>query len=100
MLEDFKMVRKNALNEAVTVIQVSALRRGQRRRGEVDAKAGAPDRDGFVFIQVDGRRNLIVLIALVALQRTEIDEASLFDRVVALSDFRGGKINMHIGTIG
>ena len=63
---------------------------GQRRLSEVHPEARAPDRDVFVLVQVGVCRNVVVLVSFVALHGTEVDEASLFDGVIAFVNFCGG----------
>jgi len=66
---------------------------------KVDAEAGAPDADRLVLVQVGLCGHLVVLIAFVALQRAEIDEACLLDRVVVLGDVGGDQIDVYIRSI-
>lgn len=44
-----------------------ALRRGKRGGGEVDAEPAAPDGHGAILVEVDIRRQLVVLIAHISL---------------------------------
>src|SRR5439155_19719235 len=47
----------------------------ERRRAEVDAEPAAPDGGRAVLREVEIRRDVVVLVAAVPLDRTEIDEA-------------------------
>src|SRR6266542_4756741 len=67
----------------------STLRRRERCGGEVDAETCAPNANRLVLAQVRVRREVVVLVALVAFQRAEIDEARLFHGVVAFLYFGG-----------
>ena len=53
----------------------------QRRCGEIHAEALAPDCHCAILGQVDVGRNLVILVANVALQSTHLNKARLLDRV-------------------
>src|SRR5205085_6798119 len=77
------------------------LRLLERRSAEVDAEALAPDRDGFVLVEIDTRGQIIILIADVAFERTDLDEASVFDRVAVGRICGGDEIDVpgwHVGS--
>ena len=74
--------------------------RAKRRRAEVDAKAGAPDADRLVFVQVGIRGHVVVLVAFVAFERTEVDKACLRDGGIVVGHLGGDQVDMHVGPIG
>src|SRR5215468_8690484 len=74
--------------------------RAKRRRSEIDTKAGAPDADGLVFVQVGMRGHVVVLVALVALERTEVDKSGLSDGGIVVGHLGGDQVDMHVGAIG
>src|ERR671921_383949 len=51
--------------------------RGERRRGKVDVEAVAPDRDRVIPGQIRARGDLVVLVALVALELPQLEIAGL-----------------------
>jgi hypothetical protein len=72
----------------------------KRRRSEIHAEALTPHGDGAILREVDARRQIVVLIADVALDGAEIDEAGVFYRRVVLSVRRRDEVNMHVGGVG
>src|SRR5215468_1433888 len=73
--------------------------RAKRRRSEIDAEAGAPDADGLVFVQVGMRGHVVVLVALVALERTEVDKSGLGDGGIVVGHLSGDQVDMHVGAV-
>src|SRR4051794_12693373 len=75
-------------------------RRRERRGGEVDAEAAAPDRDGPVLRQIEIVRHIVVLVALVALELAQLDEAGLGDGLVVRGIGRGHQIHPDVRPVG
>jgi len=72
----------------------------QSSAAEIHAEACAPDLNRPILIQVGVGGNVVILVADIAFHRTEIDEARLFDRVVAFFHLGRDQIDMDVGTIG
>src|SRR3954465_14680205 len=73
--------------------------RRERGAAEVHTKPLAPNRDGVVRPEIDRRRYLVVLIAYVALHRTELDEAPSLHCCVVLYIRGGDEVHPYVRSV-
>src|SRR5262245_62172476 len=90
----------NVTARASDIVVSRSGRRRERRGGEVDAEAAAPDRDGAVLRQIEIIGHVVVLVALVALELAQLDEAGLGDGLVVRRIGRGHEIDPDVRPIG
>src|SRR6266446_2619794 len=67
---------------------------------EVHAEPPAPDGEGAVPAQVEAGRQIVVLVADVALQCSQVNEPSLLCRGLALNIARRHEVHADVGTVG
>src|SRR3712207_2490824 len=72
----------------------SRLLRAHRRACEADAERAAPDQHGAVFPRVDVLRDAVLLVALVALERTEVPV------VGGIGAVAGDEVHAEVGAVG
>jgi hypothetical protein len=88
---------RNAL--AMMVSAGLTLRRGQGGRREVDAEAAAPDSNGAILVQIQVRRQIVILITHVSLEIADAYETCFGDSLVVFGVGGGDKINLDVRTI-
>src|SRR5512134_2617248 len=72
---------------------------GERRGAEVHTESPAPDGHGTVLREVHVRRELVVLVADVALERTDVDVAGLRHGLVVLRVAGGEQQHLDVRTV-
>jgi hypothetical protein len=73
--------------------------RSERSWSKVDAKTFAPNRNSPVIPKIYSVKHVIVLITDIALETTEIDESSIFDRCIVLSVGRRDQIDVNVRAV-
>src|SRR5262245_52347133 len=73
---------------------------GQWRRPEVHREALAPDRYSPVLRQIDRGIDLVILVADVPFERSEVNKSCLPRRRVVIDIIRSNKVDTHVGTVG